>query len=804
NESEVKWMKYWEEEGVNAFDKEDESKEVFSIDTPPPTVSGKMHMGHASMYSQMDFIARYKRMKGFNLFYPFGTDDNGLPTKLLIEKTKKVKASMMDRSEFVKLCLDTLNNELRPAYILDWKKIGISADFNLFYSTIDDHSRKVSQKSFLDLYKLGREYRAEAAAMFCPKCRTAISQVECEDIEQDSFFNDIVFKVKNDEGKEEDLIIATTRPELLPACVSIFYHPEDDRYKHLKGKMAKVPLFDIEVPIMEDEGADPEKGTGIVMCCTFGDSKDVEWQKIHNLPIREAITKNGKMSSLAEKYEDMKPVEARKVIIEDMKEQGLLLNQKPIKHPVNTHERCGTPIEFIHSKQWFIKYLDLKDEMLKWGEELKWKPEFMKTRYSNWVNGLQWDWCISRQLPFGVPFPVWYCEDCDEVILAKEEDLPVDPITDKCPLDKCPSCESEKIIPETDIINTWATSSLTPEITAQLCPERYNDIYPMSLRPQAHDIITFWLFNTVVKSQLHNNKNPWKDCTISGFVLDPKGKKMSKSKGNVIEPQIMIEKYSSDALRYWAAGTKLGDDMPFQEKELITGKKTVTKIWNASKFSLMHLEDYDMSAQHESLRIIDRWVLSKLNKLIKSSTEAFENYQFHRVRLDVDNFFWNTFCDLYLELVKDRLYNPDIWGTEQRTAGQHTLYHLVLDQLKMFAPFVPFITEEVYHLYFNEKEGCKSIHNSSWPEYDEDLINEDAERIGDVLIHIVEQVRKAKTEEQLSIKAPIKVLKIKSQLSADEFELIQKEVEKTLNVSDIEYDEHEDFALDIEFAPKEE
>ena len=452
-ESEPKWQKFWEENKVYKFNKESKA-EIFSIDTPPPTVSGKMHLGHAFMYSQMDFIARFKRMQGFNIFYPFGTDDNGLPTKLLIEKEKKVRAHDLGRKEFVKLCLETLKKEIRPKYIEDWKRIGTSCDFDLFYTTINEHCQKISQKSFIDLYNDGREYRTEAPAMHCPKCRTAISQVECEDKEISSFFNDIVFKVDNN-GKEEELIIATTRPELLPACVAVFYHPDDARYQKLKGKTAKVPLFDFEVPILEDKKADPEKGTGLVMCCTFGDSTDCEWQKIHKLPIKEAIGKDGKMTELAGKYEGNTIVTARKMIIEDMKDQKLLLSQEPINHPGNTHERCGTPIEFIHSKQWFVKYLDLKPQMEKWGEKLGWFPHHMKNRYDNWVKGLQWDWCISRQLPFGIPFPVWYCKECDEIILADEKQLPVDPLTDKPPVDKCPKCGSTEFIPEKDIINTW-------------------------------------------------------------------------------------------------------------------------------------------------------------------------------------------------------------------------------------------------------------------------------------------------------------------------------------------------------------
>ncbi len=760
-EEEPKLQERWEKDKIYSFDKKSKAK-IYSIDTPPPTVSGKMHLGHAFSYAQQDFIARFHRMKGENVFYPFGTDDNGLPTKLLVEKVKKVKASKMDRKEFVDLCLKTLDEELRPKYIEDWKKIGMSCDFKLFYTTINEHCRKLSQKSFLDLYKIGREYRAEAPAMYCPKCQTAISQVECEDQNISSFFNDIVFKV----GKEE-LIIATTRPELLPACVAVFYHPDDKRYHKYKGKKAKVPLFDHEVPILEDERADPEKGTGIVMCCTFGDSTDAEWQKAHNLPIKEAIGKDGRMTAIAGKYEGQTIETARKMIIEDMKDSRLLLSQEPITHDVNVHERCGTPIEFIHSKQWFIKYLDLKDDMLKWGNELKWYPEHMKNRYDNWVNGLAWDWCISRQLPYGVPFPVWYCKGCDEVVVAKEKDLPVDPMSDKAPVSKCPTCGCVEFVPEKDIINTWATSSLTPQIAASLIPEMYDKLYPMSLRPQAHDIISFWLFNTVVKSRLHNDKNPWKDCVISGWALDPKGKKMSKSKGNVIEPQVMIEKYSADALRFWAGGSKLGEDLPFQEKDLLTGQKMITKMWNASKFGIMHLEDYDLK-KPKKLELIDRWILTKLNKIIKDGTEAFEKYEYSRTKMDVEKFFWQVFCDNYLEIVKDRLYNPDKRGDDARESGQYTTYRTTLTMLKLMAPIMPYITESIYQLYFAEKEKKKSIHISSWPAPDKKEIDEEAEKKGDIVVDVVSAVRKLKSEKGVSLKEEVKKLVIDCEEDLDE------------------------------------
>ncbi|MBU0460309.1 MAG: valine--tRNA ligase [Nanoarchaeota archaeon] len=787
-EAEPRWQKYWEEHKTYKFDPKDIN--IYSIDTPPPTVSGKMHMGHAFGNSQQDFIARYKRMQGFNVLQPFGTDYNGLPTQILIEKLKKVRAKDMPRKDFVKLCLETLEKELRLAYTADWKRLGISCDFDVKYTTINKHCTKISQKSFLELYEMGRAYRKEAPAIYCPKCKTAIAQVECEDKEIQSSFNDIIFKA---EGK--DLIIATTRPELLPACVAIFYHPDDQRYQSLNGKMATVPLFNHEVPIMPDQRADPEKGTGIVMCCTFGDNTDVEWQKAHNLPIRTAISKEGKMTSLAGKYEGKKIKEARAEIIAELKENKLLTKEKPITHPVNVHERCGTEIEFMHSKQWFIKYLDLKEDMLRWGEELNWFPDHMKNRYDNWVKGLAWDWCISRQIYFGIPFPIWYCQECNEVILAKLEQLPVDPLEDSPPVSECPNCQSKNIIPERDIINTWATSSLTPTIVKELFKDQpvydYLSKNPFNLRPQGHDIISFWLFNTVVKSHLHYQMKPWQDCFINGWMLDPKGKKMSKSKGNVVEPQGMIEKYSADALRFMSGGSKLGEDFPFQEKDLLTGQKFINKLWNASKFSLMHLQDYKSGLITETARskasevpkakpfcTFDQWLLSKLNKLIKESTESFEQHEYSKTKAEVEKFFWHVFCNDYLEIVKDRLYNPDTRGAEARKSGQEALYISLLSILKMIAPIMPHITEEIYHLYFDQKENAKSIHLSSWPKYNQQLINADAELAGDLGIDIISAVRKYKSEQQLSLKEEFSELILISE-EAD-FEKMIKSVEADL------------------------
>ncbi len=752
--AEKKWIAYWESEKIYAF-KPEAKGEVYSIDTPPPTVSGKMHIGHAFSYTQQDIIARYKRLRGFSVFYPFGTDDNGLPTERLVEKMKNVKGAQMDRQEFIKLCEATLK-EIKPAFIADWKSIGMSCDFDLTYSTISPHCQKISQWSFLDLHKKDRAYRKEAPALWCPLCGTAISQVECRDEEKSSTFNDIVFTV---DGKE--LVIATTRPEMLPACVAIFAHPTDDRYKKLFGKKAKVPLFDFEVPIMADERADPEKGTGIVMCCTFGDQTDMEWYRAHKLPLKQALGKDGIMTALAGKYAGMIIPKARKLILADLKEAGLLKSQKPITHPVKVHERCGTDIEIINSKQWFIKYMDLKDDLLAWGAELGWHPQFMKHRYDNWVKGLQWDWLISRQRFFGVPFPVWYCAKCDNPVFADENALPVDPLKDKAPVKACPKCKHDKFIGEKDVLDTWATSSMTPQLAIQLVPEKYRaKLFPMSLRPQAHEIISFWLFNTLVKSRLHYKKNPWKDVVLSGFVTDPLGEKMSKSKGNVVDPQSVLAKYSADAMRMWAGSSKLGEDVAYQEKELVAGDKFVTKFWNAAKFAAMHLKDLDLKKlmKKEPTAALDQWIQHRLAVTIEQATEAFDAYEYSRAKTLIEQFFWKDFCDNYLELSKSRVY--DAKKADDKESAQIMIARCLSALVRLFAPFTPFITEELYHDYLHAHEGFASVHTGGWPSVPKKY--EKSDKIGAVVIEALAAVRKHKSEKKISMKAPIKKLIIES------------------------------------------
>jgi len=768
NEVENKWVEFWEKNNIYKFDTNSE-KPVFSIDTPPPTISGRLHMGHAFGDSQQDFFARYKRMQGFNVLNPFGTDNNGLPTLKLVEKEKKVKSSEMSREKFIELCDKTIHDEFIPMFVRDSKRLGISADRNIFYSTIDRRSRRISQQSFIDLYKMKREYRTDSPALWCPSCQTTIAQVELESKDCDTYFNDIIFKVD-----EKDLVIATTRPELLPACVSLFINPKDKRVKKLIGNKAKVPLFDFEVPILADPKADSEKGSGVVMCCTFGDQTDMEWQKEHQLPIKTAIAKNGTMTKIAKNYEGMKIEEARKKIIKDLKEANLLTNQTKISHAVNVCERCQTPIEFVSNKQWFVKYLDLKDNMIKWGNQIKWFPEFMKVRYENWVNGLKWDWCISRQIPFGIPFPVWYCQDCDEIILAKEKDLPVDPTEDKAPIEKCPKCSCKEFIPERDIMNTWATSALTPTIIKDILKgtkvHKKIENKPMSIRRNSHDIITFWDFNSIVKSQLHYKMNPWDELFINGWMLGRDGKKMSKSRGNGISPIETLEKYGADVLRYLSAYSKQGEDLKFPEQELIAGKKLVNKLVNATKFVFMNLEDYDFK-KPTKLKKIDQQFLNKLQTVVNTCTIEFNKYEYSKVKMATAEFFWKDFCDNYLEIVKNRVYQGS--GTSKKSA-QYTLYKSLLTIIKLAAPIMPFVTEEIYQTYYRKQEGDKTIHLSKWPKKEKEEKYEELK----LFYKILSKIRQEKSNAKKSMKVEIKVT-----LTKEDIEKLQHMTEDLKNVT---------------------
>ncbi len=811
-EAEPRIQAMWQEQHTYKFDPKSK-KPIYSIDTPPPTVSGKMHLGHAFSYTQQDFIARYQRMKGHNVFYPFGTDDNGLATERLIEKTKNVSSKKMDRGEFIKLCLKTLE-EIRPGFINDWKKMGMSCDFSIFYSTINDHCRRLSQQSFLDLYNDGRIYQRKAPIIFCPQCKTAIAQVEMEDTERKSSL--VYVKAKMETG--EYIIYSTTRPELHPACVGISIN-QDGEYvaaKHkggevwilskegaeklaqefglivtktfkgstLVGKKVDIPFAQHKVPISHDISAKTEYGTGVVYYCTYGGLDCVEWMARHPEATPVHIMDESGTYIAPSPYVGKSSEQARATVLEDLEKKGVLLKKQPLTHMVNTHERCGTDIEYVATKQWFVRYLDLRESFLEAGGKLNWYPPHMKVRYDNWIKGLKWDWCISRQRHFGIPIPIWYHKKTGEVILPAAEQLPVDPLNDIPQGHK-----KEDVIAEKDVLDTWATSSLTPHLAVELFDDAAlkKKLIPMNLRPQAHDIITFWLFNTLVKEQLHHKRNPWKDVVISGHAQDPHGRKMSKSKGNVIEPQVMVDKYCADALRFWAAGSKLGDDLPFQEKDLVTGQKFVTKLWNASKFSMMHLEDYatQKSEKEKPTELVDRYVLSLLQRLITESTASFDKYEYFRTKSEVEKFFWHVFCDNYLEICKDRLYNPDKRGAQGRRSGQVTLYKTLFTLLKMSAPIMPHITEEIYQNFFQQREGVASVHLTAWPVADTTLIDEKAEHIGERVFDIIATVRKYKSEKNLSMKEGIGTLVLMGEGADEVVTAAQGDLKAVLNAGKI-------------------
>jgi len=751
--SEPKWQKYWEDEQLYA---QDIKTALYRIDTPPPTLSGNMHIGHGASYTQQDLYARYRRMKDGSVFFPFGTDDNGLPTERLVEKLKKVKSTRMSRKDFRDLCHAAVK-ELTPDFVADWKAFGISCDYASSYSTISPASQAVSQRSFVDLFKKGRVYRQEAPVSWCPLCQTAIAQAEFENIDKASAFNDIKFTAVGG----EELTIATTRPELIPACVAVAAHPEDDRYAHLKGKDVVVPLSGHEVQVIFDEKVDREKGTGLLMVCTFGDKEDVDKWYRHKLPLRVIFNKDGTCNELSGKYAGLNVLDARKAVVADLESEGRLLASKQIMHAVNVHERCSTPIEILKTPQWYVRVLDQKEELLEAGRKIKWHPEHMRVRYEHWVENLNWDWCISRQRYFGVPFPVWYDKRDGTIYVADVEQLPVDPFVD-VPA-SAPEDVREHLVADMDVMDTWATSSVSPQIITNWHedPDGAQQMLPLSLRPQAHEIIRTWAFYTIVKALNNNQTIPWTDIAVSGYVMDPHGQKMSKSKGNVVDPRAVIVKYSADAVRYWASASRLGEDVPYNEKELQAGTKLLNKLWNASRFVMMNLEGYTgFNGRFEDLEVMDRWLLAKYATLVTECSTAFEAFEHHAARRALDTFFWTVLCDNYLEIVKGRLYEPK--DPMQKASAMYALSHVLEGVLKLYAPFVPFITEEIYQtLPFENK--AKSIHVAKWPLPDATWVDGAATVIGDEIVRVVEAVRKHKSEQKVSMAAPVTMLTVTTQ-----------------------------------------
>lgn len=775
-EKEAKWLKYWMDNNIYKFERD--GKEIFSIDTPPPTVNGKIHIGHIFSYTQTEMIARYKRIRGYNVFYPFGFDDNGLPSERLVEKEQGKRAHEIGRESFSKLCYETTNK-----YEDEFKKLfsmmGVSTDWDIRYKTVSPQTIKISQKSFLDLVEKGHCYHKESPALWCNECLTSIAQAELETKTIKTTFNYIKFKTVE---TNEQFTIATTRPELLPAIVSVFVNPDDEKNAHLIGKTAYVPLLNIEVPIMADEKVAIDKGTGLVMCCTFGDQTDIEWWKKYNLPLKYIFTDDGKIIDSIPKYGGLKIKDAREQIINDLKNAGYIEKIEELEHEVQTHERCGREVEYSVLKQWFIDTMNHKKDFLRIGEEIKWYPSYMHNRYKEWVENILWDWCISRQRYFGVPFPVWYCKECGKPIFARMEDLPVNPLSDNPPVEKCPNCSCMEFIPDKDVMDTWATSSVTPLINMRYGEDNnYEDILkPMSIRTNASEIIRTWDFYTIVKSFYHFGTRPWDNVMISGFVMASKGEKISKSKGNSkVEPFDLINIYGADVIRYWAGTGRLGTDIVYNDETLQRGKKLINKIWNVSKFIEMHLQDYE-DKYFDDFEFIDKWIIGKFIEMESQYIKYLDEYEVGLALNILEKFFWN-FCDNYIEIVKHRLYRPEEFGDKARYSGQKTIYIILYKLLQNFSVFFPFITEEIYQeIYHKEISIHKTIIKKLDYNYEKEI------EVGDKIIEIISLVRGEKTNNNVSLKTRVTNLTIKMDKELKEkINMALKDFKATLNIENI-------------------
>ncbi len=815
-EAEQRWRQRWEDSGIYRWDPTAPREQTFVVDTPPPTVSGSLHVGHVFSYTHQDLLVRYQRMIGKNIAYPMGWDDNGLPTERRVQNylgircnphlpydpqwkptvggRSKREIEEVSRQNFIEACaLVTAEDE--RAFENLWRRLGLSLDWTEPYATIDDHCRRISQLSFLDLVERGMVYQVESPNMWDVDFRTAVAQAEVEDRTRQGLFYDVRFAV---EGGGE-LLIATTRPELLPACIAVVAHPDDERYQPLFGKYAITPLFGARVPIVAADHADPEKGTGILMVCTFGDVMDVEWWKQSDLPVKQILGRDGRIQPVSfgdapfesvdvaaaqRAYDEIAGRNAKQgkarvaeLLAEDGSlhgdcEPALVGDPRPVEQVVKFYEKGDRPLEFVPTRQWFVRILEFQDELLAQGDKIQWHPSHMKNRYTNWVEGLNQDWCISRQRYFGVPFPVWYPvldngePDFSNPIYADVAALPVDPEVDTAP----GYDESGRNIPggftaDPDVMDTWATSSLTPQIQSHwgVDPERHARLFPMDVRPQAHDIIRTWAFYTIVKAWMHSGDVPWYHVVLSGWILDPDRKKMSKSKGNVVTPEDIIDDFSADGVRYWAARARLGTDTAYDPGVFKVGKRLVTKVFNASRFVLMQLErvstDGDVPGPEHISEPLDIAFVERLRTVITQSTRSLDGFDYAAALQVIEEAFW-SFCDNYLELVKLRSYADE--DSPGRRSAVATLSWGLRTFLRLLAPFLPYVTEEVWSWRFAADGREGSVHTSAWPVIGEvAAVPEPPERgTFEAAVEVLAKIRGTKTTSQKSLRWPVARLEI--------------------------------------------
>lgn len=755
---EEKWQRKWQEMKIYHFDF-DSDKQPYSIDVPPRYASGPLHAGHAVHYTHIDFAARYKRMRGYNVFFPLCFDVNGIPIEERVERKLNITRKDIDRHEFTKICSDFAEKNIKTMTD-QFIRLGESMDPTIYYQTNAEYYRRITQISFIELYNKGHIYKGKFPVNWCPRCMTAMADAEVVYSDRTTKLNTIKFYFTKEQGKQllkyhsvgKDekgtyIEIATTRPEMLPSCQIVAVHPNDERAPWLIDQTVKVPSTDKEVKIVEDDAVDPDFGTGIVMICTVGDKEDLNWVFKYKLPLEMSIDEEGKMTEICGKYKGMKIEDARKAVIDDLKKNNILIKQEPLDQNVGVCWRCKTPVEFINAEQWFLKTVSFKEKVLQESDAMNWYPEFMKIRLEDWVNSLEWDWVISRQRYFATPIPLWECENCKEVVLARPEDCYLDPTIDKPPVDNCPKCGGPLKGCE-DVFDTWMDSSISPLYNTfwHRDNEKFKKLYPMSLRPQAHDIIRTWAFYTILRCALLTNEKPFENIMMGGFILSEDGTPMHASLGNVIDPLNVMDEYGTDAFRCYAASCALGEDNPFRKKDIIRGVKFLRKLWNVQQFIGNVVKD--SKPEKTELQDIDKWILSKYSKLVKKCTEKMDVFDYSQSMKETEYFLWHELADHYIEMIKSSIYEK-----KNVDSIRYTLYTVGLGILKLFAPFFPHITEEIYSDHYKNYDGKKSIHISNWPE--PILIDEEKEMAGELVKNYISQARSWKSEQGIALNAPM-------------------------------------------------